>query len=89
MVNIRELDKRRLFGDEEDVFLEHEEVTLDRLEVGFDTWVAITAVRCKSLDHHSRSEGMRTHLWKLPEPIIFFFERARKTPDTTSNVGSS
>ena len=30
-----------------------------------------------------------TYLWKLPVPMIFFFERARKTPETTSNVGSS
>lgn len=33
--------------------------------------------------------GIFIYLWKLPEPIIFFFERARKTPDMTSNVGSS
>jgi hypothetical protein len=29
------------------------------------------------------------YLWKLPDPTIFFFASARKTLETTSNVGSS
>jgi hypothetical protein len=31
----------------------------------------------------------RTYLWKLPVLMIFFFDNARKTLETTSKVGFS
>ena len=34
-------------------------------------------------------DATRTCLWKLPALGIFFLDNARKTPDPTSNVGSS
>ena len=49
LLDVRELDQRRLFGDEEDVFFEQEEVSLDGFQVGFDACVAVAAVRCVKL----------------------------------------
>jgi hypothetical protein len=42
-MNVRYFDERRLFGNEEDIFLQHEQVALDGLKIGFDAWVAIAA----------------------------------------------
>lgn len=53
LVDIRELDERRLFGDEEDVFFEDEEIALYSLEVRFDPRVAITTIH----PSHHRSNG--------------------------------
>ena len=37
----------------------------------------------------SYEDARKAHLWKLPALIIFFFDRARNTLDTTSKVGFS
>jgi hypothetical protein len=76
-----------LFGDEEDVTFEEEEVALNGFEVSFETWVSVSA-RGSLECHFQLIEGW-TDLWKLPEPIIFLPANARKTLDTTSYVGSS
>ena len=41
LMDVGELDERRLLGDKEDVFFEQEEVALNGFEVSLDTWVAI------------------------------------------------
>jgi hypothetical protein len=41
-MNIGYFDEGRLFRNEEDVFLQHKQVALHSLEVGFDAWMAIT-----------------------------------------------
>jgi hypothetical protein len=41
-MNVGYFDESWLFGNEEDVFLQHEQVALHGLEIGFDTWVTIT-----------------------------------------------
>jgi hypothetical protein len=69
LVDVGEFNERGLLGDEEDVFFEHEEVALDRLEVGFDTRVAVTAVLsissaltflCISLRREAKGEPLET-----------------------------
>ena len=85
-MDIGELNERWLLRDKENVFLEQEEVALHSLQVGFDARVAITA-RISPFGEKLGNEGavyMVTYLWKLPAPMIFFFDNARKTPETTS-----
>jgi hypothetical protein len=48
-MDVGQFNQRRLFGYEEDIFLEHEEVTLDGLEVSFNAWEAVTTT--KKIDH--------------------------------------
>ena len=40
--------------------------------------------RCERRSPGSEDSGRETYLWKLPAPMIFFLERARKMPETTS-----
>lgn len=42
-MNVTDLDQRRLFGDEEDVTFEEEEVTLNGFEVSLETWMSVSA----------------------------------------------
>ena len=87
-MDVANLDQSRLFGDEEDITFKEEEIALNGFEIGFETWMSVSAGRDLGL-HLLRKMKIETHLWKLPEPMIFLPANARKTLDTTSYVGSS
>jgi hypothetical protein len=88
-MNISKLDKAGLLGDKEDVFFEKKKVPLYGFEVGFDARVAVPTGQHDMYLAQPKASDPPAYLWKLPEPMIFLFARARKTPDTTSKVGSS
>lgn len=87
LVNIRDFDEHWLFRDE-DKLVKHEEIALYGFQVCFETRMTISATSYKILASDSSNEDeKRACLWKLPALIIFFFDNARKTLDTTSKVG--
>jgi len=43
LVDVADLDQSGLFGDEEDITFEEEEIALDGFEVGFETRVSVSA----------------------------------------------
>ena len=45
-MNVADFDQSGLFGDKEDVTFEEEEIALNRLEVGLETRVSVSARRC-------------------------------------------
>ena len=45
LVDIGDFDEHRLLGDEEDVFLEHEEVALYGFQICFESWEPVSAGR--------------------------------------------
>ena len=45
LVDVANLDQSGLFGDKEDVTLKKEEIALNGFEVGFETWVSVSARR--------------------------------------------
>jgi hypothetical protein len=44
-VDVANFDQGRYFGDEEDVTFKEEEIALNGFEIGFETWMAVSARR--------------------------------------------
>jgi hypothetical protein len=47
-MDVANLNQSRLFGDE-DITFKEEEITLNGFEIGFETWVSVSARRCLGL----------------------------------------
>jgi hypothetical protein len=83
-------NKGGLLGHEEDVFLEHKEIALYGFEISLDASMTIATMIMIPRESSLSRKGQRIpYLWKLPMPMIFFFESARNTLETTSKVGLS
>ena len=60
LVDVANLDQSRLFGDEEDITFKEEEIALNGFEIGFETWVAVSARKFSGLHLLTKSEVGQT-----------------------------